>query len=299
MRVQITDVCNFRCFYCMPQQVQFTPARELLSASKIVYICSNLVDLGIDEMRVSGGEPTLRRDFLDIIQGLSELSIGRLGVTTNGFFLKDMLPKLKRTRCQHINISLDSLNQKSFRLITKTDYLDRVFESVVAAKEMNFRVKVNVVILRGINDHELFDFIKFSARYGIEVRFLELMRIGPYYKNHSQLFVSAQELIERIEERENFEPRSVSCDSTSFNFRTSSGAEIGFIASESQSFCGFCSRLRLTATGKLRACIMSEEGVSLRHAPKERYPEILRNVMAMKPLKRLDYIEQPMYQIGG
>ena len=283
----------------MPQQAQFAPARDLLSASEIVYICSNLVDLGIDEMRVSGGEPTLRKDFLDIIRGLSELSVGRLGVTTNGYFLKSILSKLRRTRCQHINISLDSLNQKSFRLITKTDCFDRVFESVVAAKEMNFRVKVNVVILRGINDHELFDFIKFSARHGIEVRFLELMKIGPYYKNHSELFVSAEELIERIEERENLEPRSVSCDSTSFNFRTSSGAEIGFIASESQSFCGFCSRLRLTAAGKLRACIMSEEGISLRHVPKERYSEILRNVMAMKPLKRLDYIEQPMYQIGG
>jgi len=164
---------------------------------------------------------------------------------------------------------------------------------------MNFRVKINAVILRGINDHELLDFVRFSARYGVEVRFLELMKIGPYYRNHSRLFVSAQELIERIEEREELEPRSVNCDSTSFNFRTSSGAEIGFIASESQPFCGFCSRLRLTATGKLRACIMSEEGVSLRHVPKERYPEALKNVMGMKPFKRLERIEQPMYRIGG
>lgn len=125
------------------------------------------------------------------------------------------------------------------------------------------------------------------------------MKIGPYYKNHSQLFVSAQELIERLEEREELEPQSVNCDSTSFNFHTSSGAKIGFIASESQPFCGFCSRLQLTATGRLRACIMSEAGINLRGIDKERYPDILQSVMGMKPTERIDHIKQPMYQIGG
>jgi len=118
----------------MPQQAQFTPARYLLSAPEIVGICSNLAGLGIDEMRVSGGEPTLREDFLDIIQGLSGLSVGRLGVTTNGFYLRGLLPGLKRTKCRHINISLDSLNRKFFRLIAKTDCFDRVFESVMGRR---------------------------------------------------------------------------------------------------------------------------------------------------------------------
>lgn len=299
LRVQITDACNFRCFYCMPQQVQFTPSQKLLSVSEIIDICSSLVDFGIDEMRVSGGEPTLRKDFGDIIRGLSKLSVKRLGVTTNGFFLKDKLPELKSSKCRHINISLDSLSPNTFKKITKTEYFDKAFESVILAKEMGFHVKVNVVILRGINDHELFDFIKFSDRHGVEVRFLELMKIGPYYKKHSQLIVPAQELIERIEEKENLEPQSVNCDSTSFNFRTSSGARIGFIASESQSFCRFCSRLRLTATGRLRACIMSEAGISLRGVGKEQYQKILQSVLGMKPTDRIDHIKQPMYQIGG
>ncbi|MCA9405005.1 MAG: GTP 3',8-cyclase MoaA [Candidatus Omnitrophica bacterium] len=299
LRVQITDACNFRCFYCMPQQAQFTPSQELLSYSEIIDICSNLVDFGIDEMRVSGGEPTLRKDFCDIIRGLSKLPVERLGVTTNGFFLKDILPELKDSKCQHINVSLDSLDQDTFRKITKTEYFDKAFKSIVMAKKMDFHVKVNIVILRGINDHELFDFIKFSAQYGVEVRFLELMKIGPYHKNHSQLFVPAQELIERIEDKELLEPQSVNCDSTSFNFHTSSGAKIGFIASESQPFCGFCSRLRLTATGKLRACIMSEAGMNLRGVNKELYPEILQSVLGMKPTDRIDHIKQPMYQIGG
>ena len=241
----------------------------------------------------------MRKDFCDIICELSRLAVGRLGVTTNGYFLKDILPELKDSKCQHINISLDSLDQNTFKKITKTDYFNKALESIITAQRMGFHVKVNMVILRGVNDHELFDFINFSAQYGVEVRFLELMKIGPYYKNHSQLFVPAQELIERLEEREELEAQSVNCDSTSFNFHTSSGAKIGFIASESQPFCGFCSRLRLTATGRLRACIMSEAGINLRGIDKERYPDILQSVMGMKPTERIDHIEQPMYQIGG
>lgn len=299
LRVQITDVCNFRCFYCIPEPARFMSSKDLLSTTEVIKICSNLVDLGVDEMRVSGGEPTLRPDFLDIIAGLSGLPVKKLGVTTNGLFLKNKLVTLRKTKCQHINISLDSLNRNTYRLITKTNYFDKVLEAVSAAQIMGFRVKVNVVMLRGINDREVFDFIEFSAREKVEVRFLELMKIGPFYKDHSRLFVSAQELLRRIEERESLDPQSVNCDSTSFNFRTSSGAMIGFIASESQPFCGFCSRLRLTATGKLRACIMSEAGVNLKEVPKEQYPEILSTVMMMKPLERIEHIEQPMYQIGG
>ncbi len=299
LRVQINDACNFRCFYCMPQRAQFTPSQNLLSPLELMEICSNLVELGIDEMRISGGEPTLRKDFCEIVKGLSELPVARLGVTTNGFFLKNKLSVLKKTKCQHINISLDSLNHANFGLITKTNYFQEVLNNVLLSKHMGFRVKVNMVVLRGINDHEIFDFIAFSARHNIEVRFLELMKIGPYYKNHARLFVSAQELIKKIEEREILEPQSVNCDSTSFNFSTSSGAVIGFIASESQPFCGFCSRLRLTATGKLRACIMSEAEINLRHVPKEKYLQILQSALRMKPMDRIDHIQQPMYQIGG
>ncbi|MBZ0167151.1 MAG: radical SAM protein [Candidatus Omnitrophica bacterium] len=299
LRVQITDTCNFRCFYCMPEKVRFTPSKQLLSAIEVVSICSHLVRLGIDELRVSGGEPTLRKDFGDIISGLSELPVAKLGVTTNGLFLKNQLAVLKRTKCRYINVSLDSLNRNTYCAITKADYFDKVLEAVLTALMMGFQVKVNVVMLRGINDHEVFDFIEFSKREKVEVRFLELMKIGPFYKDHARLFVPAQELIRKIEERESLDPLSVNCDSTSFNFRTSSGARISFIASESQPFCGFCSRLRLTATGKLRACIMSESGINLKGVPWGQYPAVLGSVMAMKPLNRIEHIEQPMYQIGG
>lgn len=299
LRVQLTDACNFRCFYCMPVKPEFVHSDKLLRASEIVDICAELTRLGIDEIRVSGGEPTLRKDFNRIIEGLSELPLLKLGITTNGFLLSDKLDFLKATRCRHINISLDSLNRKTYQIITRADYFDTVLESVMRAKDSGFQVKVNAVMMRGLNDGEVFDFLEFSAKHEVEVRFLELMKIGPYYKNHRKLFVPAQELIRKIEERFHLEPQSVNLDSTSFNFLTSFGARIGFIASESQPFCGFCSRLRLTATGILRACIMTEAGISLRDVSRESYPEILKSVMSMKPLGRIDHIEQPMYQIGG
>jgi len=299
LRVQLTDTCNFRCFYCMPVKAKFMPPGKLLGAAELVDICSGLVALGINEIRLSGGEPTLRADFEGIVTGLSNLPLLKLGVTTNGFFLEGKLVFLKNTNCQHINVSLDSLRPERFHMITRTKHFTTVQDAIIKARVMGFHVKVNVVAMRGLNTDEIFDFVNFSARYKIEVRFLELMKIGPYYASHSRLFVSAQELIEQIETREKLFVQSVNRDSTSFNFTTSSGAQIGFIASESQPFCDFCSRLRLTANGTLRACLMSEAGINLRGQAKNEYPKLLASVMAMKPTGRLPYIEQPMYQIGG
>ncbi len=299
LRVQLTDACNFRCFYCMPLTPEFLPSSEILSSDELIDICSALVDFGIDEIRVSGGEPTLRKDFDEIIDGFSGLSLRKLGLTTNGFLLETKFDFLKQTHCQHINISLDSLRTERFHKITRTGHFEKVYKAVLQAKARGFKVKVNAVVMRGINDDEIMDFVRFSAEHDIEVRFLELMKIGCANQNHSLNFMPAQEVIKRIEESETLFPQSVNRDSTSFNFTTSSGARIGFIASESQSFCSFCSRLRLTATGKLRACIMSEAGGNLRGVPREQYPGILRTVLNMKPLSRIDHINQPMYQIGG
>lgn len=299
LRVQLTDACNFRCFYCMPSSPEFLPSRALLATEELLEICFALVDFGIDEIRVSGGEPTLRKDFEAIIEALSDLPLRKLGITTNGFLLEGKLGFLKRTRCQHVNISLDSLRAERFHEITRTKYFQKVYDAIIQTKAEGFNVKVNTVVMRGINDDEIMDFVRFSADNDIEVRFLELMKIGCSNQNHSLSFVPAQEMIGKIETFETLLPQSVNRDSTSFNFTTLSGAKLGFIASESQSFCSFCSRLRLTATGKLRACVMSEAGLNLRGVKRELYSDILKTVLRMKPFARIDHIKQPMYQIGG
>lgn len=299
LRVQLTDACNFRCFYCMPENIKFKKRNELLSADEIINISSELVNLGIDEIRVTGGEPTIRAEFEEIMLGLSALPLNKLCLTTNGFNLTEKLDFLKTTNCHYINISLDSLNEEKFKNITKTKYFNQVIEGILKSQELGFNTKINVVVSRGVNDNELLDFINFSAENDIEVRFLELMKIGPAYQMNPDLFISANEMISQIKEHYELKKIKVSKDSTSFNYSTSSGARIGFIASESQPFCNTCSRLRLSATGKLRACLMSENGIDLRHLNKSDYSQVIKDVIDMKPIGRIDHIEQSMNQIGG
>ena len=135
LRVQITDACTFRCFYCIPQNAKFLSSSQHLKAREIIDICSALVGLGIDEIRLSGGEPTLRRDLKEIVEGLSDLPLQRFGITTNGYLLKDKLAFLKQTKCQNINISLDSLNKKNFYSITKSGHFDTVYDSILRSKD--------------------------------------------------------------------------------------------------------------------------------------------------------------------
>jgi cyclic pyranopterin phosphate synthase len=299
LRVQLTDACNFRCFYCMPENIKFKNKSELLSVTDIFNICSVLNKLGIDEIRVTGGEPTIRDEFEEIMTKLSSLPLKKLALTTNGFNLEKKLLFLKTTNCKNINISLDSLQPDKFKRITKSNYFYETYTAILKAKEMGFNVKVNTILFRGINDDEVFDFLTFSAANDIEVRFLELMKIGPAYEMNPLLFIPAAETIKKIKTKEKLTREKVSIDSTSFNYTTPSGAKIGFIASESKPFCGSCSRLRLSATGKLRACLMSEAGLDLRDKDENEYREILYSVMGMKPPGRIHHIEQPMNQIGG
>ena len=299
LRVQLTDACNFRCFYCMPEGAKFQQANDLLSPESIGDICSMLANLGVDEVRVTGGEPTVRAEFDDIMLRLSRIPWRKFGLTSNGYLLADKLPLLRDLGCKHVNISLDSLDEIKFNAITRRPYFRKVLASIIKAVSMGFSVKVNAVIARGYNDLELPAFLNFAEDQGVEVRFLELMKVGVSISDHGDRFIPAQEMIDRLSAHATLRPDESAVDSTSFAFRTTRGARIGFIASESKPFCGSCSRLRLTAVGKLRACLFSEAGVDLRGRDPLDYPEILREVMDLKPTGRLVQILQPMNQIGG
>lgn len=299
LRVQLTDACNFRCFYCMPENATFAPPNALLSSDEIITIVSRLVDHGIDEVRLTGGEPTLRRDLEQIVHGLSTLPLAKFGITTNGYLLAKKLPLLWNARCHHINISLDSLDSERYRQINRRDAFAKVYETMMKTIAMGFKVKVNVVVFRGINDAEIHDFVRFSREHQVEVRFLEYMRIGLGNTSLAKHFMPMREIIERIEEREKLYHLPGSVDATAQIYGTESGARVGFIASESQPFCSGCSRLRLTAKGTLRACIMSQAGLNLRGVPGENYPDVLKSVMALKPSGRIESLNQAMHEIGG
>ena len=299
LRVSLLDACNFRCFYCMPEQAKFMSSAKWITPDEIEGICKTLCTYGLEQIRITGGEPTIRKEFRDITTRISNLPIDKVGLTTNGQHLEKELDFLKDTRCQHINISLDSLTPEGFHHITKRNVFDKVFSGILRCKEMGFNVKLNTVLMRGVNDHEVSDFIKFSAKHDIEVRFLELMKIGQACGVQDKMFIAADEVIARVEEKEQLDKVVVEHDSTSFNFTTSSGGKIGFIASESKPFCGACSRWRLSPDGFLRACLMSNKGMKIRGVDPANYGPILKEVLAMKPTGRIHHVLQDMNQIGG
>jgi len=300
LRLSVLDRCNFRCFYCMPENQQFLPSEKLMSKEQIFNISSILVDQHeIDEIRITGGEPCLRPDLIDIMLELSKLDIKKLGLTTNGMFLKKDLPLLAKTKCKYLNVSLDSLNQKGFKKLAGRDGLQQVLESIFMAKELGFVVKINTVLMKGINDQEINDFVNFSLENDIELRFLELMKIGVGQKYFDTCFMSADTTQKIIETKYSLEKVNVPLDSTCYKFKVNGKSDIGFIASESKPFCSGCSRLRLSAMGEIRPCLMLNSGISLLEKNEEEVEQILLSTISQKPIDRIENVTQNMNQIGG
>jgi GTP 3',8-cyclase len=299
LRISLTEACDFRCFYCMPEGTKFAGHNDIMRPEEFVDICGELVKRGISHIRVTGGEPLLSPDFRQIMESLDRLSLKRFSLTTNGNTLHNQLDFLEKTSCRYINYSLDTLNAASFKRITASANYDRVLKTIIESKQRGFKVKINTVLFRGINDHEVNDFVNFAEKYKIEVRFLELMRIGPSHAENRKYFIPVDEVIDRLKLTRELSPIVTAKDSTSFDFRTNAGGRLGFIASESKPFCSGCSRLRLSAKGKLRACLMSEGGHELRGLNKSEIARALEDVIGLKPLDRIHHVDGSMHAIGG
>jgi cyclic pyranopterin phosphate synthase len=302
LRVSLTDRCNLRCHYCMPVDTQFMDDASYLAPDEIVRIVQALCDRGLKEVRLTGGEPLMRRSFDEIVEKLAALPLEKIGLTTNGVMLDRHLEPLKLNRVNHLNISLDSLNAESFAKITHGNHLPRILNNLQKAIALGFQIKINVVALKGINDHEIFDFVEFSAKNKIELRFLELMRIGHATRNQRDQYISAQEMIDKIRERFILKPFTMAKDSTSFNYKIDTDfgeAQIGFIASESKAFCGACSRWRLSSDGILRSCLLKDEGLSVAHLSAFEMNQIFNQTLGMKPAMRPAEVSHAMNAIGG
>lgn len=293
LRLSLTDKCNLRCHYCMPVDQVFMDESKYLTPDEIVEVVSDLKTHGLEELRLTGGEPLMRKSFNEIVSRLGKLNLDKLGLTTNGIFLDKYLDVLKENKVFHLNISLDSLSAENFRKITFGNHLERVLKNIRLAVSMGFIVKINTVMMRGVNDHELHDFVKFSETEKVEVRFLELMRIGHALGEQNKQYISAKEIMEQLGELKKI---SMPYDSTSFNFVTDNGGNIGFIASESRPFCGNCSRWRLSADGILRACLLKDDGRSIRVSDREL---IYKELLGLKPMNRPIEVAHSMNAIGG
>ena len=289
LRVSLTDRCNFRCFYCLPHgEPPIAPKSEMLTYEEIELACDIFVSLGIEKIRLTGGEPMMRRDIETIIQKLGALrskGLQDLALTTNGYFLPDRALSLKAAGLDRITISLDSLKPDVFKKMTGVDVLERVLTGIAAAKKAGLEpIKINAVIVRGHNENEVADFAAFARQHDVKMRFIEFMPLDSGHEWAREQVVSGREIRERISERFPLEPMDVKRGSeTSARYRFADGGrgEVGIIAPVTEAFCGACSRIRLTADGQIRTCLFSTVEHSLR--------DVLRSSASKE--ETIDYIE--------
>lgn len=271
LRVSLTDRCNFRCFYCLPHgEPPAAPKSAMLSYEEIEWVADIFVSLGIEKIRLTGGEPMLRRDIETITRKLSALKprLRDLALTTNGYFLPGRAESLKEAGLDRVTISLDSLKRDVFKRMTGVDVLERVLEGIERARRAGLTpIKINAVIVRGHNEEEVADFAEFARALDVSMRFIEFMPLDSGHDWSREMVVSGREIFNRINERFPLVPVEVrrgSDTSTRYRFADGAPGEIGIIAPVTEPFCGACSRIRLTADGQIRTCLFSTVEHSLR-----------------------------------
>ncbi|WP_369601460.1 GTP 3',8-cyclase MoaA [Hahella sp. SMD15-11] len=293
VRLSITDRCDFRCVYCMAEDMTFLPRQQVLTLEEMYALGQAFVELGVTKIRLTGGEPLIRKNVLSLIQRLGALDgLNELVLTTNGSQLPKMAEDLRAAGVRRINISLDSLKPERFRELTRTGDLSQVLQGIEAARKAGFeRIKLNAVVLKGRNDDEILDLADFALSRGLDLTFIEEMPLGHIEEhNRAEAFMPSDAIRERLQGRYRLSPSTASTGGPS-RYWLAEGYEsrIGFISPHSHNFCHLCNRVRVTVEGRLLLCLGNEHSVDLR-AVLRRYPgdmvrlkQAIRDAMAIKP----------------
>jgi len=316
LRISITDRCNLKCIYCEPGVVidKLFHSR-ILRYEEILRLVKTGVKLGITKVRVTGGEPLIRRGVYDFLNNLSAIDgLTDISLTTNGLLLKENVEKIKSAGIKRINVSLDSLVSEKFYKITGRDNFDKVWEGIMSARDAGFfPIKINMVTLKKINDNELSDFAELTFKYPFQVRFIEYMPIGSPALENEKYQMSSDEtkkIIRNLGELIQLTPKKNDGPARLYKFRGAKG-EIGFISPISHHFCAECNRLRLTADGMLRTCLLSEQQTDLRAplrngASDKKLADIIINAVSYKPKQHnlalssgAEKVHKQMSSIGG
>lgn len=308
LRVSVTDRCNFRCRYCMPDDVQWLDHQEILRYEELIRIVGTFAGLGVDKIRITGGEPLVRRDLLPFLRQVNSIpGIREMALTTNGSLLEEYTFSLQQAGVRRINVSLDTLKRERFVRLTGQDKLDRVLAGIKKAQQAGLTpVKINMVVMKGINSDEIADMANFAIRNHYQVRFIEYM---PFQAGQDYLFTAAQmkqqlaaagftKLVPQV---------TGSCPAKIYHVPESEGS-IGFITPVSQHFCGSCNRIRLTPDGSLKPCLLSKEEYSLRDQLRSGISDEdllakIKQVIWQKPVQQ--YLvkgqkqDRGMFRIGG
>jgi cyclic pyranopterin phosphate synthase len=315
LRISVTDRCNIRCFYCMPETVRFLPREEILSFEEIERFVRVMAGLGVNKLRLTGGEPLVRHDLPGLIRRLAATpGIEDIALTTNGILLAEQAQALRDAGLARLNISLDTLSEETFRRISRREGLDRVLAGIHAAKAVGFaKIKLNAVAIKGITEPDIVPLTNFAREHEMEMRFIEFMPLDADDNWQHDQVLSGEEIRRQIEQAigplEAAERPDPSQPATDFAF-TDGGGTVGFINPVTQPFCSDCNRLRITAEGKVRNCLFSTVEWDARAllrggASDEQIAQLVRDcVAAKKPGHGIDsdqFVkpERAMYQIGG
>lgn len=303
LRLSITDLCNYRCQYCMPERgIEKFPHSEILTLEELAEIAEACVRCGIKKIRLTGGEPLVRRGVVDLCRRLRAISgLGELCLTTNGALLPQLAKPLREAGVDRLNISLDSLKADRFAAITRIGSLDDVLRGIQAAEEAGFtRLKLDTVLMGGINDDEVGDFLELTRTHDWEVRFIELMPMGPCAAWDASCFLPVGTIQERFPQLQEIEPNGVA---RRFRLPGAKGT-VGLISPISHEFCADCRRIRVTADGKLKGCLHSREELPLRGLHGDALEQAIRQGTLHKPARhhlaeRSSDTPRNMNEIGG
>jgi GTP 3',8-cyclase len=315
LRISVTDRCNIRCYYCMPEHVQFGPKEDILSFEEVTRFTRVAASLGVKKVRITGGEPLIRKHLPILIEQISKIpGITDVSLTTNGVLLAPMAESLYNAGLRRINIHLDTLDRQRFRQICRRDDIDRVMAGIEECLRLGFDpIKINAVALKGVNDHDIVPLARFGRERGIDIRYIEFMPLDSQGLWDRSKVLLADEMIRMIgaeigplEEVPDNDPRA---PATEYRFADGIG-RVGFIASVSRPFCLNCNRIRLTADGKLRYCLFAIEETDVRNALRnggsdEEIANILRGNVRSKwighEINNAKFVAppRPMYAIGG
>ncbi|WP_134090458.1 GTP 3',8-cyclase MoaA [Olivibacter sp. XZL3] len=272
LRISLTDRCNLRCFYCMPEEsYDFAPMKHLMQAGEVESIARSFVDLGVNKIRLTGGEPMVRSDFGEIILRLAKLPVS-LHITTNAILLDRYFDVLKEARIDTLNISLDTLSREKFIRLTRRDKFDVTIQNIRSSLKQGFRIKINMVVMRDFNEDELLDFVEWTKNEDLEVRFIEFMPFEGNKWTSNQVF-SLEEILSTISGRYEVQAVAGSLHDTAKHYQIAGHkGSFSIISTMSAPFCDGCNRLRLTADGKMKNCLFSKDESDLLGALRKGLP---------------------------
>lgn len=304
LRISVTDLCNLRCKYCMPEDgVEKINHDDILTVEEIIKIADTFSKLGVDKIRLTGGEPLVKKGILDIVKGIGMIDgIKDFTMTTNGVLLEEYAEDLKKYGLDRVNISLDTLDKEKYKEITRGGDIEKVFKGIEACKKIGLTpIKINTVVMKGFNDDEIDNFIEWSKNDDIDIRFIELMPIGEAVE-YKDKYLSNEEIINSHKELVPILKNDISSPADYYKVQGGKG-RIGFINPISCKFCDDCNRLRLTSRGTIKTCLHSEEEYDVKEFLDEdlitRFVELIFKKPEKHNLENGNFVGEKMHRIGG